>query len=60
MEELINVLKSLHEDLKNARPNADKLGGGAGYRNGFEDGYKFVTKRVRKHIEELEASSDYA
>jgi hypothetical protein len=55
MEEIINVLKSLHEDIKDQRPKADKLSGGAGYSNGFEDGYKLVTKRIKKHIEDLES-----
>ena len=57
MEELIKVLKSLHEDLKSERPKVDMLGCGAGYRNGFEDGYKLVVKRVKQHIEKLKSDT---
>lgn len=57
MEELIKVLKSLHEDLKSEKPKGDMLGCGAGYRNGFEDGYKLVVKRVKQHIDELKADA---
>lgn len=57
MDEIIKLLKSLHDDLKSDRPKADRLGGGAGYRNGFEDGYKLVTKRIKKQIEDLQSST---
>jgi|GEM_PF-5621094 len=57
MEELIKVLKSLHDDLKDNRPKDEALGCGAGYRNGFEDGYKLVMKRIKKHIDDLKTQA---
>lgn len=57
MEDLIKVLKSLHDELKDGRPKGEMLGCGAGYRNGHEDGYKYVTKRIKKYIEEIESTS---
>lgn len=57
MDALIKELKSLHKDMKSDRPKADKLNGNAAYRNGFEDGYKLVTRRIRSHFESLEQSA---
>lgn len=53
MEEIIQALKTLHDELKDGRPKDDKLGAGAGYRNGYEDGYKLVSKRIKIFIDDL-------
>lgn len=60
MDDLIKDLKSLHKDMKSDRPKSDKLNGNAAYRNGFEDGYKLVTRRIKTLVESLEqpAKSD--
>lgn len=55
MDELIKILKSLHQELREDKPKLDATGCDAGYRNGFEDGYKFVTKRIKKHIDDLQS-----
>ena len=57
MEEILKELKSLHDDLKENRPRKKKIDHGAGYRNGFEDGYKFVTKSINDYIEKLESKN---
>lgn len=57
MDAIIKELKSLHKDMKGDRPKGDKLNGNAAYRNGFEDGYKLVTRRIRTLFESLEQSA---
>lgn len=56
MEQPIESLKDLLKDIKGDRPKGNKLNGNAAYRNGFEDGYKVITKRIREFIEAKEKS----
>ena len=52
------VLDLLEKTLKD-KPNYKKLLGGAGYRNGYEDGYKLALKRFKAfRDEQLKKSSD--
>lgn len=57
MDEFISVLKEIHKDLKSERPKGSKLNGNAAYRNGFEDGHKLVTKRMKTFIDALSAKT---
>lgn len=43
---LAQVLEQLEKILKD-KPNYNKLLGGSGYRNGYEDGYKLAVKRFK-------------
>lgn len=43
---LPEVLEQLEKILKD-KPNFNKLLGGSGYRNGYEDGYKHAVKRFK-------------
>ena len=43
---LPEVLEQLEKVLKD-KPNFNKLLGGSGYRNGYEDGYKHAVKRFK-------------
>lgn len=54
MEEILNQLREIHKDIKNDRPRGGKLNGNAAYRNGFEDGYKLITRRCKAFIEAQE------
>lgn len=57
MEEIVATLKDIHKDIKSERPKGNKLSGNAAYRNGYEDGYKVVTKRIKIFIEMLQSKS---
>lgn len=50
------VLELLEKAFKD-KPNYKKLLGGSGYRNGYEDGYKYAVKRLKAFREELEKKS---
>ena len=56
MEELLQQLREIHKDIKGDRPKGNNLNGNAAYRNGFEDGYKVITKRVKAFIEAREST----
>jgi hypothetical protein len=45
-QSLQEVLEQLEKALKE-KPNYNKLPGGSGYRNGYEDGFKLVVKRFK-------------
>jgi hypothetical protein len=53
MQEFILILKEIHKDIKSDRPKGSKLNGNAAYRNGFEDGHKLVTKRIKGFIDSM-------
>ena len=40
------IFEQLEKVLKD-KPNYNKLPGGSGYRNGYEDGYKLAVKRFK-------------
>lgn len=42
-EEIFEQLEKILKD----KPNYNKLPGGSGYRNGYEDGYKLAVKRFK-------------
>lgn len=46
------ILEQLEKVLKD-KPNYNKLPGGSGYRNGYEDGYKLAVKRFKLFKEAL-------
>lgn len=46
------VLEQLEKLLKD-KPNFNKLLGGSGYRNGYEDGYKLAIKRFKAFRDEV-------
>lgn len=50
MQEIFEQLEKVLKD----KPNYNKLPGGSGYRNGYEDGYKHAVKRMKAFREELE------
>jgi hypothetical protein len=47
-----DVFEQLEKILKD-KPNYGKLPGGAGYRNGYEDGYKLAIKRFKLFRDEV-------
>lgn len=47
-----DVFEQLEKVFKD-KPNYNKLPGGSGYRNGYEDGYKLAVKRFRVFREAL-------
>ena len=51
MNDALVLLKEIHKEIKAERPKSNKLIGNAAYRNGFEDGYKLITKRMKAFIE---------
>lgn len=51
MDEIISTLKEMHKEIKSDRPKGSKLNGNSAYKNGFEDGHKLVTKRLKAFIE---------
>ncbi|MBU3657230.1 MAG: hypothetical protein FGM35_04255 [Rhodocyclaceae bacterium] len=58
MEEIINALKEMHKEIKSERPKSSKLNGNSAYKNGFEDGHKLVTKRLKAFIEGITAQTE--
>ena len=46
------VMQQLEAILKD-KPNYDKLPGGSGYRNGYEDGYKRALARFKDFRDQL-------
>lgn len=58
MDELITILKDIHKEIRSERPKGGKLNGNSAYRNGFEDGYKLITKRMKGFIETIPARSE--
>jgi|GEM_PF-4270529 len=46
------IFEQLEKVLKD-KPNYNKLPGGSGYRNGYEDGYKLAVKRFKLFKEAL-------
>jgi hypothetical protein len=57
-QSLLEVLQQLEKVFKD-KPNYNKVPGGAGYRNGYEDGYKLAVKRFKTFSDELlKKSSD--
>jgi hypothetical protein len=53
MQEFVLILKDIQKDIKSDRPKGSKLNGNAAYRNGFEDGHKLVTKRIKAFLDSL-------
>ena len=51
-QNLQEVLEQLEKILKE-KPNYNKLPGGSGYRNGYEDGFKLVVKRFKTFRDEF-------
>ena len=49
---LAQALEQLEKILKD-KPNYNKLLGGSGYRNGYEDGYKLAVKRFKNFRDDL-------
>ena len=49
LQEAFEQLEKVYKD----KPNYSKLPGGAGYRNGYEDGFKHAIKRFKAFREEL-------
>lgn len=49
LQEAFEQLEKIYKD----KPNYNKLPGGAGYRNGYEDGYKHALKRFKAFRDEL-------
>ena len=47
-----DVLQQLEAILKD-KPKYDKLPGGAGYRNGYEDGYKRAVSRFKEFRDDV-------
>ena len=47
-----DVLQSLDAILKD-KPKYDKLPGGSGYRNGYEDGYKQAVSRFKVYRDQV-------
>ena len=43
LQELLELLEKAFKD----KPNYNKLPGGSGYRNGYEDGFKLAVKRFK-------------
>ena len=49
---LAQALEQLEKILKD-KPNYNKLLGGSGYRNGYEDGYKLAVKRFNNFRDDV-------
>lgn len=47
-----NLLQQLESILRD-KPNYDKLPGGAGYRNGYADGYKQALGRFKEYRDQI-------
>lgn len=51
-QSLQEVLEQIEKIFKE-KPNYKKLLGGSGYRNGYEDGFKFAVKRFKSFRDEM-------
>lgn len=49
---LAQALEQLEKILKD-KPDYNKLLGGSGYRNGYEDGYKLAVKRFKNFRDDV-------
>ncbi len=47
-----DIFQALEAILKD-KPNYNKLPGGSGYRNGFEDGYKRAVSRFKEYRDQV-------
>ena len=57
-QSLLEIFEQLEKVFKD-KPNYNKLPGGAGYRNGYEDGFKLAVKRFKTFRDDLvKKSSD--